>query len=103
MKKTGITDNKYVSYARAAAAGIGKYYTYESYSRGLGVYSVSDSGEITLDIRTFIKYSELNEPIYVGNVHCTLMVSGDSFGIKPNSISFQVLDGYKVESPVSSD
>lgn len=102
-EKTGITDNKYVSYARAAAAGIGKYYTYESYSRGLGVYSVSDSGEITLDIRTFIKYSELNEPIYVGNVHCTLMVSGDSFGIKPNSISFQVLDGYKVESPVSSD
>lgn len=98
-EKSGVTDNKYVSYARASADGKQQAYTYESYSCGLGVYSVADSGELALDIQIFVKYKELNQSYYVGNIHCGINFKDNHFSIKPNTISFQPLNEYKTDGP----
>lgn len=98
-EKTGITDNKYVSYARAVRDGKNKCYTYETYKSGLGIYSIDEDGNIFLDIQIFVKYEELNNYYYVGDIHSKISVKDGRFSVAPKTISFNVLDEYKTSVP----
>lgn len=98
-EKTGITDNKYVSYAKADCNSKKQYYIISKYSRGLGIYNVLDDGKITLDIQIIINYEESDLNYHIGNVHCEMRLKDGKFGIKPNTISFIPLDSYKITNP----
>jgi hypothetical protein len=97
--ETGITDDKYVSYAKAVCGEDKQYYTYSSYNIGLGFYNVQDDGTITLDIQVLVKFEEDSENYYIGNIHCQMTVGESSFGVKANTIYFDVADDYKVNDP----
>lgn len=98
-EETGITDNKYVSYALAECDIKKKYNTVAKYNRGLGVYNISEDGTITLDIQVIVTYKESNITHHIGNIHTEMMISDGSFQVKPNTISFETLDAYKTTDP----
>lgn len=96
---TGITDNKYVSYALADSDTKRKYYTLEKYNRGLGVYNILEDGTITLDIQVLVNYKESDLNYHIGNIHTEMMIEDGNFHVKPNTISFETLDEYKTTDP----
>lgn len=98
-EKTGITDNKYVSYAKADCSSKKEYYNVSKYNRGLGIYNVLDDGTITLDIQIIINYEESELSYHIGNIHCEMRLKEGEFDIKPNTISFIPLDSYKITNP----
>lgn len=96
---TGITDNKYVTFASAKRSDNREYYTLAKYNKGLGIYTVNDDGTVTLDIEVYINYKNINESFLTGNIHCELEIKNNAFKIKANSITFVPLDEYKVNDP----
>lgn len=98
-KKTGITDNKHVSYAQADCNNKKEFYTITRYNRGLGIYNIQENGTITLDVQVIINYEEVVGDYHIGNIHCDMMIQDGVFMVKPKSISFVVLDSYKVTDP----
>lgn len=98
-EKTGITDNKYVAYALTNSNSKKEYYTLLKYNSGLGIYTISEDGKITLDIRVIIKYNESELNYYIGNIHSEIVVSDGFFRLKPNTITFIPLDDYTVTDP----
>lgn len=98
-EETGLTDNKYVSYALALSDTKKNYYNLLKYSRGLGVYNILEDGTITLDIQVIVNYNESNENHHIGNIHTEMIISEGKFHVKPKTISFQTLDEYKVTDP----
>ena len=98
-EKTGITDNKHVSYARADSSAKKEFYTITGYSRGLGIYNIQENGTITLDVQVIINYEETVGDYHIGNIHCDMMIQDGVFMVKPKTISFVVLDSYKVTDP----
>lgn len=98
-EKTGITDNKHVSYARADCSDKKKFYTVSNYRRGLGIYDIQDDGSITLDVQVIINYEEAVGNYHIGNIHCNMMIEKGEFMVKPKTISFSVLDSYKINDP----
>lgn len=98
-EKTGITDNKYVSYAQADCSDKKEFYTISKYSRGLGIYNIHEDGTITLDVQVIINYEEAAGDYHIGNIHCDMMIQDGVFMVKPKTISFAVLDKYKITDP----
>lgn len=98
-EETGLTDNKYVSYALALSDTKKHYYTILKYNRGLGVYNILEDGTITLDIQIIVNYNESGENHHIGNIHTEMIISDGKFQVKPKTISFETLDEYKVNDP----
>lgn len=98
-EETGLTDNKYVSYALALSDTKKHYYTILKYNRGLGVYNILEDGTITLDIQIIVNYNESSENHHIGNIHTEMIISEGKFQVKPKTISFETLDEYKVNDP----
>ena len=98
-EETGLTDNKYVSYALALSDTKKNYYNILKYNRGLGVYNILEDGTITLDIQVIVNYNESNENHHIGNIHTEMIISDGQFRVKPKTISFETLDEYKVSDP----
>lgn len=98
-EKTGITDNKHVSYAQADSSAKKEFYTITRYSRGLGIYNIQEDGTITLDVQVIINYEETVGDYHIGNIHCDMMIQDGVFMVKPKTISFVVLDKYKITDP----
>lgn len=98
-EETGLTDNKYVSYALALSDTKKHYYNILKYNRGLGVYNILEDGTITLDIQVIVNYNESNENHHIGNIHTEMIISEGKFHVKPKTISFETLDEYKVSDP----
>ncbi len=98
-EETGLTDNKYVSYALALSDTKKHYYNILKYNRGLGVYNILEDGTITLDIQVIVNYNESNENHHIGNIHTEMIISEGKFRVKPKTISFETLDEYKVSDP----
>ncbi|MDE5973728.1 MAG: hypothetical protein K2G73_03570 [Eubacterium sp.] len=98
-EETGLTDNKYVSYALALSDTKKHYYTILKYNRGLGVYNILEDGTITLDIQVIVNYNESKENHHIGNIHTEMMINEGKFQVKPKTISFETLDEYKVSDP----
>ncbi|MDD6727635.1 MAG: hypothetical protein PUE08_00215 [Eubacteriales bacterium] len=97
---TGITRNKYVGFACALRNNKGGYGELERWNKGIGLYSVSKKGEITLDIQIKAFYKNVDDPQYIGNIHTDVAVIDGKFGIVPNTISFVANEEYEVASPV---
>lgn len=98
-EETGLTDNKYVSYAQALCDTKKQYYTILKYNRGLGVYNILEDGTITLDIQVIVNYNESTENHHIGNIHTEMMIADGEFRVKPKTISFETLEEYKVSDP----
>lgn len=98
-EETGLTDNKYVSYALALSDTKKHYYTILKYNRGLGVYNILEDGTITLDIQVIVNYNESNENHHIGNIHTEIIIADGKFRVKPKTISFETLEEYKVSDP----
>ncbi len=99
--ETGISLNEYTGFACALQNSNGSYATLDRWSKGNGVYSVDDDGNITLEIQLLAYYEDVDDPQYIGIIHCGIGVSGGEFVILPSSIEFVADDEYKVISPAS--
>ena len=98
-EKTGITDNKYVSYALADCSDKKEYYTLESFAYGVGVYDIQQDNKITLDVQVIGKYKETEQRSLCGNIHCNITYTGGDFRIQPSTIEFIPLDERAVNDP----
>ena len=98
-EKTGITDNKHVSYAQTDCSDKKEYYNISKYNRGLGIYDIHEDGSITLDVQVIINYAETDGDYHIGNIHCDMMIENGVFMVKPKTIGFAVLDNYKITDP----
>ncbi|MCM1114859.1 MAG: hypothetical protein NC397_05110 [Clostridium sp.] len=97
--KTGITDNKYVAYGKADCSNKKEYYTVSGYNKGIGVYNVDENGKITLDIQIIVKYEESSLNYHIGNIHCDMKISDNTFLVEPNTISLKPLEEYSITDP----
>lgn len=98
-EQTGITSNKHAAYAEALCDNKKQYYTFDRWSRGLGIFNIDDKGDITLDIQVFVYYEETKVEHHIGNIHCKIDFTDKKFGIVPNTIVFNPLDETKVTDP----
>lgn len=98
-ENTGISTNKYVGFAKADCDEAKNYYNVTGYYKGLGDYNIDENGKISLEIQLFVNYKETENPVQIGNLHCTLGIDVDHFYIEQNSISFVPLDGYEITDP----
>ena len=98
-EKTGITNNKYVGFAKADSNEKGEPYTVLSYYKGAGVYSIDEDGSISLDIQLFVTYEEVKDAYQIGNIHCDIAFDSTHFYIQEDTISFVALEEYEIADP----
>lgn len=98
-EQTGITNNKHVNYALALSDNKKQYYTFDRWSRGLGIYNLDDEGNISVDIQVLVYYEDIKNEHYIGNIHCDFAIIENKFRIVPNTIVFNPLDEFKVTDP----
>lgn len=96
--KTGISDNKYVFYARAEKNASG-YLTFSRWSKGDGIYKVDKDGKITVDIQVLAYYEEMKKPQYIGYIHAGIYIKDGRFAVKPGTIKFDTRDEYAINDP----
>lgn len=98
-EQTGLTNNKHVNYALALSDNKKQYYTFDRWSRGLGIYNLDDEGNISADIQVLVYYEETKSEQYVGDIHCDFAIVDSKFRIVPNTIVFNPLAEFKVTDP----
>lgn len=97
-EQTGLSKNKYVSYARALKKG-NEYLRFSKWSKGYGIYNVDDNGNITLDIQVLVYYDGIEEPQYAGNIHSDVGIKKGKFTMMPNTIRFNPTSDYFAYDP----
>ncbi|MGN0522177.1 MAG: hypothetical protein ACI4IQ_06025 [Eubacterium sp.] len=100
--KTGISENKHVSFVSALTDSKKNYYTLSTWSRGKGIYELDEEGNISLDIEILANYEEVDSTQTIGDVHCDIDVIDGEFAIVPKSIYFEPREGFMVSDPRES-
>lgn len=95
-KKTGISPNKYVYYAKALNNdNKDGYKKFVKWSKGEGNYYVDKNGFLQLKIMVLAYYDDSNKAQYVGDIHTGVSINKKgSFTITPKTIEFIPKDKY---------
>lgn len=97
--KTGISNNKHVAFVSALTDSKKNYYTFSNWSRGKGVYSVDEEGNISLDIEVMANYEEVSSTQTIGDIHCDIDILKGKFAVVPKTIYFEPREGFRVSDP----
>lgn len=98
-EQTGLTNNKHVNYAMALRDNKKQYYTFDRWSRGLGIYNIDEDGNISVNIQVLVYYEESKSEHYIGDIHCEIAIIDNKFSVAPNTIVFNSLDEFNVTDP----
>lgn len=98
-EQTGLTNNKHVNYALALSDNKKQYYTFDRWSRGLGIYNIDEDGNISVDIQVLVYYAENKSEHYIGDIHCGIDIIDRKFSVVPNTIVFNPLNEFQVTDP----
>lgn len=98
-EQTGITNNKYVGFAKTDCDENGEPYTVLSYYKGAGIYTVADDGSISLDVQLFVTYEEAKDAYQIGNIHCEVAFDSTHFYLHENTVEFIPLEEYEIDDP----
>lgn len=100
-KKTGISDNKYVFYAKALKTP--KSDTYSKlikWNKGAGNYYVNKDGKLCLSIMVLGYYEGWDKAQYIGNIDTEIAINRSGvLDMKPSTIKFTANDRYVMPDP----
>lgn len=103
-KTTGIAENGHAGYFRALQDSDGKYMTVDKWSKGNGVYTITEDNKIEVDISIDITYKESNAVQNAGSIHFELSLSeNNAFLPTEKSLLFITADEYRVSDPRTAD
>lgn len=103
-KTTGIAENGHAGYFRALQDSDGKYMTVSKWSKGTGVYTITEDNKIEVDISIDVSYKESNAVQSAGNIHFELSLDkNNAFYPTEKSLLFLPADKYKVSDPKTAD
>lgn len=96
-KETGVAVRGYTGYARALQDDKGKYLTVDKWTKGRGVYSISDDNKICVDIPVNISYKETNTVQNAGSIHFEFNFNkSNKLAVTERSMVFNTNKEYKV-------
>lgn len=101
-ENTGISQNKYVYYARALKnTKSDGYQKLLKWSKGQGSYSVNDDDTITLEIMVLAYYEEdADRAQYIGDIRTQISVNeSGKFSVTPKTIDFVANSKYYASDP----
>jgi hypothetical protein len=99
-KQTGIATNGYTGYFRALQDENGNYCKVSKWSKGDGIYSISDDNKICVDISINITYNSIDTVQNAGQIHFELSLNeNNKFYITERTVVFVPNKNYRVASP----
>ncbi|MBR1762358.1 MAG: hypothetical protein IJ731_03205 [Eubacterium sp.] len=99
-KATGIAKSGYAGYARALQNDKGQYMTIDKWTKGNGIYQVSDDNKISVSIDINISYKDSTKVQSAGIVYFELFLnSKNNFQVTERSMVFKANKEYRVSNP----
>jgi hypothetical protein len=99
-KETGITKEGHAGYFSALQDSKGNYLTVDTWSKGVGEYSVDDDNVININVKINVSYKDTTSTQQAGSIHFKLAKKSDGdFYIASKSLVFNASDSYKVADP----
>ena len=95
---TGIAKNGYNGYARSMQDG-GNYLTFDSWTKGKGVYTINKKKELCISVEVNIKYKESPVVQTAGNIKFKLEFRNGEFRVKNKTMNFTADDAYRIADP----
>lgn len=101
-EKSGIANGGYTGYFSAITDKNGKYSKLEKWSKGDGVFTITDDNKIVVDIPVNVKYQKLNDVQYAGDIHFELAKNRKGeIAVAPKSLVFKTRPEYTVITPTN--
>ena len=99
-EETGIATNGYAGYAKALPDGKGDYLTIDQWSKGNGIYSITNDNRITVSIDVDISYKGSSKTQKAGIIYFELFLNEDNiFQVTKKSMLFKPNAEYRVSDP----
>ncbi|MBR3148571.1 MAG: hypothetical protein IKF64_00205 [Eubacterium sp.] len=100
-EETGIAADGFSGYARALQEK-GSYCTFQSWSKGRGVYTVNKKKEICIAVDVNVQYSETESLQTIGHINFKLDFKDGKFIVKNQTMNFAADKAYKISDPRST-
>lgn len=103
-KATGLTVNEHVGFFKVLRNANGEYLTIDKWSRGNGIYSVTDDNKITCEVPIIVSYKSSNDTQVCGTLSFGLQIGlQNKKYISAKSLLFKASDDYKISDPRTAD
>ena len=99
-KETGIATSGYSGYARALQNSNGEYMSVDSWTKGDGIYSITEDRKIAINIDININYKNSDRVQKAGSIYFELFLNDENkFQVTEKSMVFKPAEDYAVSDP----